>query len=161
MSEPKAYFLSWRTYGTWLHGDPRGSVDEEHNGFSTPLLGANPGREHWEAKRRLGPPVVLDEDQRRIVNETIREHCAHKGWGLLGIAVRSNHVHLILSFPNVSPEQAMTECKAWSTRALRRVGAVGPESKVWTLHGSTRYLWNEREVQAAGAYVVEGQDVAR
>ena len=35
-SVPLAYLITFRTYGTWLHGDARGSVDREHNVFGTP-----------------------------------------------------------------------------------------------------------------------------
>jgi hypothetical protein len=31
MSEPLAYFLTFGTYGSWLHGDVRGSKDPRHN----------------------------------------------------------------------------------------------------------------------------------
>ena len=30
MKFPLAYLITWTTYGTWLHGDDRGSFD--HNG---------------------------------------------------------------------------------------------------------------------------------
>ena len=33
-----SYFLTFTTYGTWLHGDTRGSVDREHNIVETPYL---------------------------------------------------------------------------------------------------------------------------
>lgn len=32
---PLAYLITFRTYGTWLHGDERGSVDKNHNKFGT------------------------------------------------------------------------------------------------------------------------------
>jgi len=38
MDQPLAYFLTWQCYGCWLHGDPRGSVDSEHNRYGTPVL---------------------------------------------------------------------------------------------------------------------------
>ena len=38
MSDSLAYFITFVSYGTWLHGDQRGSVDRNHNVFATPLL---------------------------------------------------------------------------------------------------------------------------
>ncbi len=35
---PLAYFITFRCYGTWLHGDRRGSVDRFHNIYGTPRL---------------------------------------------------------------------------------------------------------------------------
>ena len=36
-AEPAGHFLTFRTYGTWLHGDARGSVDRFHNVPGEPL----------------------------------------------------------------------------------------------------------------------------
>jgi len=32
----------FRTYGTWLRGDERGSMDREHNRYGTPRIGRDP-----------------------------------------------------------------------------------------------------------------------
>ncbi len=28
---PPAYLITFRTYGSWLHGDEKGSIDRKHN----------------------------------------------------------------------------------------------------------------------------------
>jgi hypothetical protein len=38
---PLAYLITFRAYGTWLHGDSRGSVDRFHNRYGVPLIPAN------------------------------------------------------------------------------------------------------------------------
>jgi hypothetical protein len=38
---PLAYLITFRAYGTWLHGDSRGSVDRFHNRYGAPLIRAN------------------------------------------------------------------------------------------------------------------------
>src|SRR5712671_5216228 len=38
---PLAYFISFRTYGTWLHGDKRGSIDRFHNRYRSPYIPPN------------------------------------------------------------------------------------------------------------------------
>src|SRR5688572_30293307 len=38
---PFGYHITFRAYGTWLHGDSRGSVDRFHNRFGTPRLPRN------------------------------------------------------------------------------------------------------------------------
>jgi hypothetical protein len=35
---PLAYFITFRSYGSWLHGDERGSVDRSHNQYGSPFL---------------------------------------------------------------------------------------------------------------------------
>src|SRR5438876_12296826 len=34
-----AYHITWGTYGTRLHGDPRKTVDRQHNAYGEPILG--------------------------------------------------------------------------------------------------------------------------
>ena len=36
-----AYFITFRCYGTWLHGDERGSVDRFHNIYGMPFIPKN------------------------------------------------------------------------------------------------------------------------
>lgn len=57
---PQAYFISFRAYGTWLHGDEGGSVDRHNNAYGSPKYSK---AEHWNeiSKARLKqPPVKLD-----------------------------------------------------------------------------------------------------
>lgn len=35
---PLAYLITFTTYGAWLHGDKRGSVDPAHNAYRTPFI---------------------------------------------------------------------------------------------------------------------------
>jgi hypothetical protein len=41
MDRPIAYFITFTTYGTWLHGDERGSVDKGHNRVGTEFIAPN------------------------------------------------------------------------------------------------------------------------
>ena len=38
---PQGYLITFRCYGTWLHGDGRGSVDRFHNRYGSPLIPPN------------------------------------------------------------------------------------------------------------------------
>ncbi len=51
----------------------------------------------------------------------------------------------------------MDSFKAYATKALRTAGLIGPDTKPWSRHGSTRYLWTEEHIQKAVDYVVNGQ----
>ena len=161
MGEPIAYFLTWTCHGTWLHGDGRGSVDGWHNRLGTPVYPADAARERIERSMMSGQVVRLDAEARRIVGDAIRNHCLHRGWELLAVNVRRNHVHIVLSASGEAIETVMGQLKAWGTRRLREAGAVAPGNAVWARHGSTRYLWKDVEVAAAVAYVNEAQDVPR
>jgi hypothetical protein len=51
---PLAHLITFRSYGTWLHGDKRGSVDRFHNQYKSPYLPPDGGRlEHNKQSARL------------------------------------------------------------------------------------------------------------
>jgi len=63
---PLAYLISFRTYGTWLHGDPRGSVDRRtHNKYGTPKIPPKLRLINAERSQLKHPPVKLDAYQDR------------------------------------------------------------------------------------------------
>ncbi len=96
---------------------------------------------------------------REAVEAAIRETCAVRGWMLLALNVRTNHVHLVV-VTDVPPERAMTSLKAWATRRLREAGPAHSHYRVWSSHGSTRHLPSEAAVEAAVNYVLFEQGEA-
>ena len=73
-----AYFLTFTTYGTWLHGDERGSVDEAHSTYGSPYAPASPDREEAMREMMKWPPYTLDATARGVVDCTIRGVCEHR-----------------------------------------------------------------------------------
>lgn len=155
-SEPLAYFITFPTYGTWLHGDARGSVDREHNIPGTPLLDPDLRRKRREIVRLKHAPVILNIERRMLVHRTIVQVAEHRNWTIHAINVRTNHVHVVVSAP-VPPERVMNDLKSWSTRAMVKAGLLAPGTKAWVRHGSTRYLWKAEELKATCQYVCEAQ----
>jgi REP element-mobilizing transposase RayT len=153
---PLAYLITFRTYGTWLHGDERGSVDRQHNVYGTPRLPANLSRKRFEEAQAKTPPIILDPIQRVMVEKAVREVCTHREYSLLAVNARSNHVHAVISAA-CKPEPILEALKAYCTRKLRRAGLILSTTKPWVRHGSTRYLWKERQVELAMNYVLFGQ----
>jgi alanyl-tRNA synthetase len=153
---PLAYLMTYHTYGTWLHGADRGSVDRDHNVPGSPHLDPDAQRELDEFKRMKHSPVTLDAAQRSVVNAAILEVAEHRGWEVVAINVRSNHVHVVVA-AETTPERVMVDLKSCSTRRLVERELIPAQSKVWSRHGSTRYLWTEEAVTAAGKYVAEAQ----
>ena len=156
---PLAYFISFRTYGTWLHGDARGSVDRTQNRFGAPKVWPRQGLVKFEQRQLNDAPLVLDEHQRVLVDQAIRGVCTHKAWKLHAINIRTNHVHVVVTAKG-PPEPVMTALKAWGTRRLREEGLIGRERRVWSRHGSTIYLFREENLAEKVRYVLEGQDEA-
>ena len=153
---PLAYFVTFRTYGTWLHGDKRGSIDRFHNRYGAPYLESN--EPWWRHKQLLLKikPLILTPAQRRIVNEAIRETCLIREWPLLALNVRTNHVHAVVA-ANKQPKLVLNALKANATRRLREEGQWRYQSSPWAFKGSKRLLWNERSVERAIDYVLYGQ----
>ena len=151
-----AYFITFSTYGSWLHGDERGSVDAQHNVPGTPVLPAERGFEEADRAAMSGEPFSLDDDRRPVVLRAIREVCEHRGWRLDAANVRTQHVHLVVVADD-KPEKLLNDFKAYATRRLREASLTGPDDRVWSRHGSTRYLNDAASLDAAVAYVVERQ----
>ena len=149
---PLAYLITFRAYGTWLHGDQRGSVDRFHNQFGTPRIAHN---ENWRKYNRsllTGVPVKLRSKARGLVVEAIREICKARKWGLWVTNVRTNHVHTVVSAP-CKPEPILAALKASATKKLREGGCWPSHRTPWVKRGSKRYLWTERDVINAVVYV--------
>jgi REP element-mobilizing transposase RayT len=154
---PLAYFLTFSTYGTWLHGRDSGSVDRCHNRFDTPFLPADPEQELVARSRMRQTEYVLDEARRGCVLRALRDVAAHRGWTIWAAHVRTNHVHIVIATPGIRPEKVLADLKAWASRRLRETFGEDPDRDRWTQHGSTRYLWDENELEAAMDYVTHRQ----
>jgi REP element-mobilizing transposase RayT len=151
-----AYLITFTCYGARLHGDASGSVDREQNVYGTPFLPVNPIRVASEQGRGKEPPYLLDPRRRTVVLEAVMELCLYRGWRLLAIHVRSQHVHLVVAGED-APEKILGDTKKYASRALNRAAEDGANRRRWTRHGSTRYLWKSESVGAAIHYVVREQ----
>ncbi len=149
-------FLTFRTRGTWLHGDPRGSQDRYLNAYGSPRIPPTPAWQLEEAARLRHPPVLLDATMRRVVQEAIVDACAWRGWPLHALRVRTEHVHLVVS-SSVAPEDALGQIKSRCTRRLREAGLIPADEKPWSRHGSTVHLYRQSQYEAACRYVRDEQ----
>jgi REP element-mobilizing transposase RayT len=154
-----AYHTTWTTYGTWLHGDARGWVKWGEFGIKPP----DPNEEGAARERMVESAVVLNEDQRNLVEQTIRDHCRIRGWLLHAVNVRTNHVHVVVT-ANREPDEVMNQFKAWCSRKLSDaaglVGAVAKKAgrRRWFTEGGDKQAIDTEEYLAnAIQYVLEGQ----
>ena len=117
---PLAYLITFRCYGTWLHGDKRGSIDRFHNAYKSPYIMPNPRWHRHNAQALEGEPVILDARQRTSVERAIRETCKLRKWHLHALSVRTNHVHVVVCIGTLNPKRALTALKANATRQMRQ-----------------------------------------
>jgi hypothetical protein len=154
---PLAFLITIRTHGTWLHGDQRSSVDRHgRSGYGSERIGLDPVFSVTMDRNMSSEPVILDGQQRAIVDAAIREVCAIRHFRLFAIHVRTNHGHVVVGAES-PPNRVLSAFKANATRELREAGLIASGFKVWSRGGSTRYLWKLRDVERAVDYTVNGQ----
>jgi len=153
---PLAYFISFRTYATWLHGDKRGSIDRFHNQYGSPYIPRNDRWHRYNKQQLKSKPLILNARERKSIETTVRETCRIRKWSLLAINVRTNHVHTVVT-ANRDPEVVLNAFKANATRELRERRLWQHNFSPWVRKGSKRKLWNERSVARAIDYVLYGQ----
>lgn len=154
---PQGYLITFCTYGTWLHGDERGSVGRNGlNVYGMPRLTTNWGLESSMKKEMKGEPVVLDREKRDVVGAAVKELCQRRLYQLQADYVGANHAHIVLTAQR-KPERIAMELKANATKMLREAGLIATNERIWSRGGSHRYLWKPRHVSAAVSYVLYGQ----
>src|SRR6185436_911811 len=155
---PIGFLITFRTYGTWLHGDARGSTDRCHHMYNSPHI---PRNDRWRVhnqRQLVSTPLILNPTQRDTVASALREVCDHRGWTLHALNARTNHIHAVVSIGPIKPERALNAFKTYSTRRLREKGQWVKPHSPWADKGSNRYLWTERSLGLAIDYVLYGQD---
>ena len=154
---PLAYLITFRCYGTWLHGDERGSIDRHQNQYHSPYIVPNPNWHTYNLRHLKHAPVTLSDAQRVSVENAIRETCGFRNWELKAINVRTNHVHTLVSTGLLKPERVLNALKANATRRLRQDGHWPHSHTPWADGGSRRYIWTDLGIERAMDYVVNGQ----
>ena len=153
---PLGYLITFRAYGTWLHGHERGSVDRDHHRYGTPALPPSPRRKQIESNLLKQSPVRFNERQRAAIDFAIRETCTIRKWELWGLNVRTNHLHCVVT-ASCNPKTVFVALKANATRSMKESGCWRSDLSPWARGGSKKYLWTEKELANAIAYVVEDQ----
>src|SRR6266545_3587110 len=93
---PQAHLITFRCYGTWLHGDERGAVDRFHHRYKARFAPPNERRYKHNRAMLKGEPVLLDAKRRASVERSIRETCTIRMWRLHAVSVRTNHIHIVV-----------------------------------------------------------------
>ena len=151
-----AYFITFRTYGTWLHGDQRGSIDRFHNRYGTPKLPPNRLREQYERGLLKQPSVRLSFKQREAAADGIREVCKKKDCGLWVVNVRTNHAHAVVT-ASCHSKKVRATIKANATKVMRERGLWCRDESPWASRGSRKKLWTKQQLINTIVYVLYDQ----
>jgi REP element-mobilizing transposase RayT len=157
---PIAYHIIWSTYGTWLPGDQRGWHEKGEWIVQPP----DAERERQARESMKENAVVLTEEQRSIVQQTIVDHCRIRGWVLHTVNARSNHVHVVVS-AEVEPEEIRNQLKAWCSRRLsdhaglaQKVAKGAGRRRWFTEGGDIEFIDDDKQLRDAITYVAERQE---
>ncbi len=150
--EPLAFFITFRTYGTWLHGDPRGSVDRFHNRYGIPKLPPNKMRQQYETGLLKRKPVLLTVKQREAAADGIREICKKRNWCLWVVNVRTNHAHAVVT-ASCDSKKVRAALKASATKVMRERRCWCGSQSPWADKGSRIRLNTRKHLIAAIVYV--------
>jgi hypothetical protein len=147
-----AYFYTWTTYGTWLPGDSRGWF-KRGAGFQAP----NPIFELDAILDKAEDALTFNQQQRQIVENTIRQHCQIRNWLLHAVNCRTNHVHAVVTC-NRKIQEPRIQFKAWCTRRLKeKEPALKSRDNLWTDRGWDLFVDDDECLGRVVAYVLEGQ----
>ena len=139
------YMLTWSTYGTWVQGDSKGYVK------GGDILGENGALENSNLNSLVKERVLLTDQQREVVRESILHEAAAKSQQVYALSVASDHVHLVLNCtPKLNIERAIWCYKYATKAALVKEGFKG---KVWTKGYDKRFCFNEKSLRSRIAYV--------
>ena len=152
---PAAYFITFTTYCTWLHGNEKTSVHVKNNQFLTPKIKHHPLLLQSMQKKLKHHPFILTSSDRKIVLQQLIETCDFCQWELYAAHVRTNHVHIVIEAADFA-EHMMTKIKAYASRRLNKIYG-DTIKKFWSRHGSTRYIWSREFLFPAMKYVIEEQ----
>ena len=154
---PIANLITVRTYGTWLHGDKRGSTSRFRNRPGQPFHEPNEIWEKQNQSRLKCPPYVLSKRARRIVKSSVDEVCRTKDWKLYAKNVRTNHFHAVVGSGEVNGKKVRSTLKATATKNLRKSGEWVHDYSPWAAKGSVRKLYNQENLRRAIDYVLNQQ----
>ena len=152
-TSPLGLFITWTVYGTFLPGDSRGW--RHRTAGPQP---ASPRLEMWHGDRLQHDVITLNDSMRRVAEEAIREICSVRSWSLWAVAVRSDHVHVVVTAPEYAPKLVRDQLKAKATKELRSGFSAWKDRPVWTAKGDIEYLDSESDIEQCVVYGVEAQD---
>src|SRR5262249_127113 len=156
LNVPMTYLVTFSCYASRLHGDPRGSVDRNHNQVGGPMRGESRPLLRYEQDHLTHRPYLMDESRRQVVLAPMIDTCAFRGWQLFAVHVRENHVHVVLDAE--SPfDRIAVDLKAYASRALNRAGIDDCGIKRWSRKASVRTLRTPEARELAIRYVAEKQ----
>ena len=148
-ADSQAWHITFGTYATRLHEDPRPTVDRRHNHVGTPFPPPDPARQQKPSEL----PLRLTREQREHIEKTIPHLCDKGGWVLTTCAAQPDHIHILLSAPHQTHGKLIRKwLKRWLSGSLTQTFGP-PPMRWWSAGGSTKPVCNEDYFNNATSYI--------
>jgi REP element-mobilizing transposase RayT len=144
MAKTIGYMVTWTTYGSWLQGNKRKYVKDGQ------ILPPDEKLEDANLKSLTKNPVQLTFNQRRIVEEAIRQKAIQFGQRIYALSVGAKHVHLVAEYIPRPIGIIVQRYKSCAVRALRKDGIKG---RIWTTGFDKRYCFDINSLKRRINYV--------
>lgn len=145
------WHITFGTYATRLHDDPRPTVDRRHNRVNTPFPPPDTDRQ----QQPTDPPLLLTLAQRHRIQAIIPALCERGGWTYRTCAApsESDHVHVLLDAPkNRQPKDIRKWLKRWVSESLTQTFV--PPPRRWRADaGSTKPVKDKPYLINATSYI--------
>lgn len=151
---PLAYHITFGTYGTRLHGDPRGTVARPMNRPGDRYIEHDPSWHRMERSRLRYHPVRLTQDQRIFVESSIPDLCCRGHWKYITSACQTDYVHVLLSGARAG-DSIRRLLKRWLSQAMSAANGDQDDAPWWAEGGSVRSVTSDRYLESAFRYVRE------
>jgi len=139
---PIAYHITFGTYGTRLHGDPKGTVDRSMNHYGDPIIGSDPKRWLRETRLLKFPPVIFNLSQRQYAESVIPLICQTGVWFYHIAAAGEDHVHVLLT-ADADGAAVRKWFKRWLGEKLSKKWPFSTGQSYWSEGGSVKWVWKE------------------
>lgn len=164
------WFFTWRTYGTWLPGQP-GFVGYyktdsgqrvTENSLGTPTADAMPALARYASSIMTSEPVALSQAHADRVFEQLKETAHYRGRVINAVAILVNHIHLVFGTPgDPEPNKMLDDWKAYASRALNRLigwAPPAPRPVWWERDGSKRVCCTPLDRAGAIRYTIRQEN---
>ncbi len=132
--------ITMTSYGTWLPGDIRGSINK---GI---LLPPRPALERHARRLLRSPPVVFSDHEQDVLARSLDTTATLYDYPLEAVAIEATHCH-VLTHPRDDTVAAMVgRLKTAMRQSLQR-------GRIWTRGYNVRRCYSEQQVDAMRAYI--------
>ncbi len=153
----------WTTYGTWLPGDARGHWSALFDFYGHVLQRGqqlNPpdiATQTRATSLMREPQKVLDEEEIRLVTETLNNYLAPgmpgETWHINATAIERTHVHLLFDSLNDPIGEVVGRIKSRTSSALLKLPANQDRRRIWTTGYWKVFLFDDNAMAQVARYV--------